>query len=382
MNIALLTDGIYPYAMGGMQKHSYYLTKYLAANKINVHLYHFAQNTSYDIHQLEFFSDSEKQYIHPYIVPFQQLSKLPGHYLKESFQHSNSIYTTLKKNPPVDFIYAQGFTGWKIIEAKKKGEKLPPIAVNFHGMEPFQKTVGIRAKLQQQLLIGAMRYNLQNADQVFSLGGNLTKILLKQHIPAAKISQIAIGLEEAWINSNPNIENATLRFVFVGRYERRKGIEELNKALQKIIGKEKFEFHFIDSIPDKKRIESAQLIYHGSIVEQDKIRNILQNADVLVCPSFSEGMPTVILEAMASGLAVVATDVGAVNELVSSKSGWLLHGHSIKLLADTLKTVVHCPKEILLQKKQAARDLVKEKYLWDTIIAQTMQAIQEKIQKK
>ena len=40
MRILLLTDGIYPYTMGGMQKHSYYLAKYLAQNNVNVTLFH------------------------------------------------------------------------------------------------------------------------------------------------------------------------------------------------------------------------------------------------------------------------------------------------------------------------------------------------------
>ena len=41
MRIALLTDGIYPYVMGGMQRHSYYLAKYLARAGVHVDLYHF-----------------------------------------------------------------------------------------------------------------------------------------------------------------------------------------------------------------------------------------------------------------------------------------------------------------------------------------------------
>ena len=41
MKIALITDGIYPYVMGGMQKHSYFLAKYLAKNKIKIDLYHY-----------------------------------------------------------------------------------------------------------------------------------------------------------------------------------------------------------------------------------------------------------------------------------------------------------------------------------------------------
>ena len=42
--IALITDGIWPYVLGGMQKHSYYLCKYFAQNKIEVDLYHFNQS--------------------------------------------------------------------------------------------------------------------------------------------------------------------------------------------------------------------------------------------------------------------------------------------------------------------------------------------------
>ena len=41
MRIALITDGIYPYVMGGMQKHSYFLAKFLAKNKIYVDLFHY-----------------------------------------------------------------------------------------------------------------------------------------------------------------------------------------------------------------------------------------------------------------------------------------------------------------------------------------------------
>lgn len=379
MKVALLTDGIYPYAMGGMQKHSYYLAKYLALNKIEVDLYHFSQNDTYDIHQLEFFSEEEKKYIHSILIPFTHFPKLPGHYLRESYHYSGLIYRALKKHAAVDFIYAQGFTGWKIIEAKKLSEKLPPLALNFHGMEPFQKAIGLRAKLQQQLLIGAMRYNLKNADLVYSLGGKLTSMLLAEGISKTNIKQIPIGLEPAWISDKVHPSGQVLRFVFIGRYERRKGIEELNKVLKDLLGKEKFEFHFIGPIPDKKRISSRQLIYHGSIIDQSKIQKIIRSCDILVSPSFAEGMPTVILEAMASGLAVIATDVGAVSELVSAKTGWLVAAPKTKLLKAAFIASLKVDAKELLNKKENSRELVKKHYLWDEIIAQTISSIQETI---
>ena len=53
-------------------------------------------------------------------------------------------------------------------------------------------------------------------------------------------------------------------------------------------------------------------------------------------PSLSEGMPTVILEAMARGKAVIATDVGAVSELVSEENGVLIQAGSVEELSNAL----------------------------------------------
>ena len=52
MRVALITDGISPYVLGGMQKHSYYLVKYFAKNKIHVDLVHY-NDSKFDISKLE-----------------------------------------------------------------------------------------------------------------------------------------------------------------------------------------------------------------------------------------------------------------------------------------------------------------------------------------
>ena len=377
MKVALLTDGIYPYAMGGMQKHSFYLAKYFARKKVTVHLYHFSQNQNYDIEKLEVFSDEEKAFIHSHLIPFPKFPKLPGHYLKESFQYSVNIYHALKKNEKVDFIYVQGFAGWKIIDAKRKGEKLPPLGINFHGMEPFQKAPGLKAKLQQQLLKSTMLFNLKHADWIFSLGGNLTQILHNKGIQASRIIQIPIGLEEDWINPTIKEREQNLKFVFVGRYERRKGIEELNKALHLLQHKNNFEFHFIGPIPDNKKIKAGHIHYHGSISDQEKIKFVLRQCDVLVCPSYAEGMPTVILEAFASGLSTIATNVGAVNELVNADTGWLIHSASVKLISQAMNDVMDAPAEVLQNKKQNAQELIRNNHFWDKISDVTIQQLSQ-----
>ena len=119
MQIALITDGIWPYVMGGMQKHSYYLCKYLAQNKVNIHLFHY-NNSNFDINKLEFFSDEERKYIQSSIVDFPKSGYFPGNYLYNSYKHSRLIFKIIKPTlSNYDFIYTKGFTGWYLINQKK-----------------------------------------------------------------------------------------------------------------------------------------------------------------------------------------------------------------------------------------------------------------------
>jgi hypothetical protein len=91
MRIALITDGIWPYVLGGMQKHSYYLCKYLSQNKIHVDLVHFNQS-NLDITNLDVFTAEEKKYISSIIVDFPKGISYPGHYILNSYKHSKLIF--------------------------------------------------------------------------------------------------------------------------------------------------------------------------------------------------------------------------------------------------------------------------------------------------
>ena len=62
--------------------------------------------------------------------------------------------------------------------------------------------------------------------------------------------------------------------------------------------------------------------------------------DVLICPSYSEGMPNVILEGMSRGLAIIATDVGATDQLVDDTNGKLIKFENSKELMDDLYKLI------------------------------------------
>ena len=385
MRILLLTDGIYPYTMGGMQKHSYYLTKYLAQNNINVTLFHCTNFNSKLKDQgadLNHFNELELKNIDFRLHEFPKLDRFPGHYVRENKAYSKSIYQEIKDSiGSYDLIYAQGFTGWQFIKEKKSGRINIPVVINFHGYEMFQKAPSIGAKLQYILLKHTAKWMSLNADFAVSLGGKLTTILQDLGVPNARILVTPIGVESSWLNKNPTPGNEIRKFVFIGRYERRKGIEELNKSLQQLIDKGvDFEFNFIGPVPKEKQLITSQVIYYGKIVNQEEIQRIVRQCDALVCPSHSEGMPTVILEAMASGLAIIATNVGAVKEQIKG-NGWLLESISSEKLSEVLIECCQCEETQLSVFKKASIKLVSEKFLWNKTIELTLKQF-SKILKK
>lgn len=374
MRIALFTDGIYPYVIGGMQKHSFYLAKYFALNKIEVDLYHTAPDLS-KLAILTCFTEEENKFITSIPVQFPLTGKLPGHYIREMYEYSKLLSEKLYERKSVDFIYVQGLCGMYLLEHKQSST--PPVGINFHGLEMFQKTANFKSKLEQYLFKRPVLRSMKNANVVFSLGGKLTEIIKANRIPLNKIIQIPIGLDETWIRTKPLDVNTKRKFVFVGRYERRKGVEELSEVIKQLAEEAEFSFEFIGAIPENKKIISSSVQYHGSISDVQTIKNIHSEADVLVCPSYSEGMPTVILEAMASGLAIIASDVGAVSEQVDESNGILIAPGDKSDLKRAMTYFINQPNTEILLMKQHSINKIKQSFLWESIIAKTIVEIEK-----
>mgnify|MGYP006235532131 CR=1 FL=1 len=100
---------------------------------------------------------------------------------------------------------------------------------------------------------------------------------------------------------------------------------------------------------------------------------LYRTCDVLVVPSHSEEMPTVILEAMASGLAVIATDVDAVSLFVDGENGWLIEPRGPAKLKNAL---VEATKADLRLMKRISQERVAER-LWASVTARFVSELTE-----
>ena len=387
--VLLTTDGITPFVIGGMQKHSYYLAKLLPQFGIQLTLIHcVGWNEDLVLHQdLEqlLFADleAEKREIAAnnftsICIQFPAPKKFPGHYLRESYEYSEKVFETIQDNIlNYDFIYAKGFSAWKLIKEKQKGLACPPIGVKFHGLNMFQKAVNIKAKLEHFMFRPAVKYNILNADYVFSYGGKITTITKKLGIPFDRILEFPTGIGLDWLDDSI-VNHSKRTFLFIGRYERLKGIEELNEAIKQIQDNYEFDFLFVGPIPAIKRIDSKKVKYFGKVMDVGALKNIYKQADVVICPSYSEGMPNVIMEGMAQSLTVIATDVGAVNAMVDDTNGWLLDYTSIKSIKNALINAIEIEDNQLNRLKKAAFKKVKENYLWTTIAFQLATTIKKR----
>jgi glycosyltransferase involved in cell wall biosynthesis len=253
---------------------------------------------------------------------------------------------------------------------------MAPVGVKFHGYEMYQKTSSIKGKLEQFMFKPPVIFNTRNANIVFSYGGEITAIIKKIGVEENRIAEITGGVDDSWLSENRLEVGSPRKFVFVGRAERRKGISDLSYAIKKL-NVNNVEFHWIGPIPDDKKLNLPNCYYHGIISDVEEMQKTLDKMDVLVLPSHAEGMPNVILEAMARGCAIIATNVGAVSMMVSEENGVLIEPGNKDNLVKSLRTLIEMSGDDLRGKREASRRLISRKFLWSHIARQTQKVIGE-----
>jgi glycosyltransferase involved in cell wall biosynthesis len=143
-------------------------------------------------------------------------------------------------------------------------------------------------------------------------------------------------------------QDSCVRLFFLGWLERSKGIFELIEACRRLAGTRQFTLDIAGE--GNASAEARALVAQHSLSEVVRFRGWLRDrqllqalneADVLVLPSWAEGLPNAMIEAMAAGLAVVVTSVGAIPELITDRhTGLLVEPRNADRLTGALDEII------------------------------------------
>ena len=251
------------------------------------------------------------------------------------------------------------------------------------GFRPFQY------KRLYTLLTPVLKVLWRNAEFLVANSNGLRKMAAQVAFDFP-IQVIPNGIDiSRFTNGRLRSPSDTVRILFVSRLILRKGLQFLIEAVPEMLkqAKNPFIIKIVGDGPDKK-ILTAQIERLGirdpfrfyGYIEHEKLPEYYLDADIFVLPSLAEGMPNVILEAMGSGLAVVATSVAGSEELVHhGANGFLVAPRDSQALSEAL---------IVLINDQALRDRmgqrgkeIARKYTCEYMAEQYMALYQQAVKK-
>jgi colanic acid/amylovoran biosynthesis glycosyltransferase len=179
-----------------------------------------------------------------------------------------------------------------------------------------------------------------------------------------KVKVIHCGIDPAFANIDEVVPAETNRLVCVGRLCEQKGQLLLVEAVASLAKEgRKFELVLVGDGEHRSAIERLitenELARHVRVTgwaSASCVKDEILNARALILPSFAEGLPVVLMEAMILGRPVLSTYIAGIPELViDGKAGWLFPAGSKSALLDAVRACLDTPTESLKKMGQFAR---------------------------
>jgi len=231
----------------------------------------------------------------------------------------------------------------------------PPFSFTVHGPEEFDKSslIALGAKIERASFVAA----------ISSYGkSQLYRLCEKAHW--GKIHVVHCGVDSGFLTRPPAPIPQAPRLACVGRLCEQKGqLLLLDAASQLLEQGVPIEIVLVGDGEMRDAIERgiAERGLHGRVTitgwaDEQRVRRELENSRALVLPSFAEGLPVVIMEALALGRPVISTYVAGIPELVvDGESGWLVPAGNVDALAETMKRAVLASPDELARMGAAGR---------------------------
>lgn len=272
-------------------------------------------------------------------IPVIELGKRPGFDLSII----PKLIKVMRENR-VDIVHTHLWTAdfWGRIAAKLAG--IPIIISTAHNIDAWKP----------KIFLIADKILSHFSDKIIAVSNTVKSFYVKNaKIPASKIKMIynGIDVDKFNIDIDRNIKRRELGLgidkkviAVIGRLVEQKGHIYFLDCLKKLSDRyTNIQALIVGDGPLKGKLEkqSMELGLDGEIIftgVRKDIPEILKIIDILIIPSLYEGLPTIMLEAMASRVAVVSTNVGGNPEVVvDGKMGFLVHSKDSLGLADSIE---------------------------------------------
>jgi len=265
-----------------------------------------------------------------------------------------------------------------IINMKKNQKSL----IFFHGWE---ESVA-QSILNNDLLCFLMRKTYGKAKKIIVLAEKFTHQLIAMGMDENQLIQLSTMFDgEIFNDIKKQSKGNKIILLFMSRFVATKGVFELIDAFNEIqTSYPEVTLHLVGDGPEKSSIEKKisnlslqdNIKLLGYIEGREKAQELI-NADIFILPSYSEGCPISLLEAMAAGLPVIATDVGGIpNIITNEKNGVLLTSHSPNIIK---KGIV---KMLDNKKKRKEIGELNKKISWENYESKLITSRIEKIYKQ
>ena len=237
-----------------------------------------------------------------------------------------------------------------------------PILIHTHGAE-FEPFFNQLPKWAQKILY----FIFQKCDAF---------IVLSKSWQNFYISQLGLNPDKVFVLPNavklPSIvpvrsTSAPIKLVFCGRIGARKGAFDLVQALTYLTDDQKAMTQLMmagdgdleqgHSLSEQLHL-SEQVTFLGWLSPQ-KRDQLLAHADIFILPSYNEGLPVAILEAMAWGLPIITTPIGGIPEvIIPNQNGLLVEPGNVQQLSKAIQLLIEDP-QLRRSLGEAARETAK-----------------------
>jgi galacturonosyltransferase len=285
------------------------------------------------------------------------------------FQHYRKMMKEV--NPDLVITYTIKPNIYGGIAARLEGKQY---AVNITGLGTAFENAG----LIRTVVVNLYKFALKKAKVIFFENSSNRDELLSF---GCCDKEKTVVLNGAGVNTEtyayqPYTNNDDIKFLFVGRVMKEKGIDELFATMQRLVAEGQkcfldvvgpFEENYKEKLEEYEK--AGWIKYHGY---QENVIPFIAACDCFVLPSYHEGMANTNLECSASGRPIITSNIPGCKEAVTEGSGLLCEPRSVDSLYNAMKTMLGKNRDEREQMGKVARKHMEEFFDKKKVVAETV----------